>query len=419
MQWEAHANRKGKKYKALRPFRNGFGWPVVKMQQPARGPVLAARFLARDNLCEMNRLGDQGGAGQKTCPAEPRLFRFMLCFYNIAALHRQWAPLGVRLTTMKGVLLVNLGTPASPRPRDVGAYLREFLSDPRVVDVPRWFWLPLLYGLIVPLRSRRSAHAYAQIWTDEGSPLLVISRAIAAALDARLGGDFAVALAMRYGRPAVREVLAELRDRGVTDLCVLPLYPQYSHTTTGSVMDAVEAGLAELAWSPILRTVRDYHCDPGWVAAVADSIRTFGDEHGPAEQLVFSLHGIPQRYVRAGDPYADQCRASVAAIASELGLPEDGWKLTFQSRVGREPWLQPYTDKSLAGMARAGIRHVRVVCPGFAADCLETLEEIAMQNRELFLAEGGERLDYVPALNDSARHIDVLAGVVERRFAAA
>lgn len=318
---------------------------------------------------------------------------------------------------MSGVLLVNLGTPDSPSPADVGRYLREFLADPRVVDLPRWLWLPLLYGVIVPLRRHRSAAAYGRIWQAGGSPLLINSRAIAVRLGESLQGEAQVELAMRYGSPSVREGLAALQADGVRRLCVIPMYPQYSHTTTASVMDAVEEGLRTLHWQPRLSAVRDYYKHPCWAPAIAASIRRFQASHGRPERLLFSLHGIPQRYVRQGDPYAEQCQASVSAIRSELGVTAAEAPMTFQSRVGREPWLQPYTDQTLKELAESGVRHVQVVCPGFAADCLETLEEIAMLNRELFLEHGGERLDYIPALNDAAEHIAMYADLAREHLA--
>jgi len=318
---------------------------------------------------------------------------------------------------LPGVLLVNLGTPDSPSPADVGRYLREFLADPRVVDLPRWLWLPLLYGIIVPLRRHRSAAAYGRIWQAGGSPLLINSRAIAARLAGALAGEAQVELAMRYGSPSVCEGLSALQSAGIRRLCVIPMYPQYSHTTTASVLDAVEDGLRKLEWQPEMTAVRDYYRHPRWAPAIAESIRRYQGGHGRPERLLFSLHGIPQRYVRQGDPYADQCRESVSAIRSELGVSAVEAPMTFQSRVGREPWLQPYTDQTLKELAEAGVRHVQVVCPGFAADCLETLEEIAMLNRELFQEHGGERLDYIPALNDSEEQIALYADLARECFA--
>jgi ferrochelatase len=303
-----------------------------------------------------------------------------------------------------GVLLANLGTPSAPERGPVGRFLREFLSDPRVVDLPRPLWLPLLYGVIVPVRAGRSAKAYREIWWDEGSPLLVLTEKLAERLRGLIEDDTAVEIGMRYGAPSILDGLQRLRDAGVDDLTVIPLYPQFSHTTTSSIFDAVDAALARLDWRPRQRRVPDYHDHPVWTRAVADRIRDFQAEHGAPQRLLFSLHGIPQRYVRQGDPYQAQCARSVRAIAGRLGLAPEQWLLTFQSRVGREPWLQPYTDETLEELARSGVRHVQVVCPGFAVDCLETLEEIAMQNRELFEENGGETLEYIPALNDSDAH---------------
>jgi ferrochelatase len=319
---------------------------------------------------------------------------------------------------VKGVLLVNLGTPAAPEKPAVAAYLREFLSDSRVVDLPRWLWLPLLYGVIVPLRSARSAAAYRKVWTAQGSPLLVNSQRIASALAGELGPACAVRLAMRYGTPGVATALRELREAGADQLVVLPLYPQFSHTTVSSVFDAVDAGLATLDWRPALHKVSDYHDDAGWVAAVADSIRRYQSEHGRPRQLLFSMHGIPQRYVEAGDPYAAQCQASVQAIAAALGLGPADYLLTFQSRVGREPWLQPYTDVTLLELAASGSGDVQVVCPGFAADCLEALEEINLMNREAFEGAGGHGYGFIPCLNDQPAHVRALADIIRRSPAA-
>jgi ferrochelatase len=310
---------------------------------------------------------------------------------------------------MKGVLVVNLGTPEAPTPGAVGAYLREFLADPRVVQLPRWLWLPLLRGVIVPLRRKKSAGAYAKIWTDQGSPLLVGSRSIAEQLATVLGDEAQVAVAMRYGEPSVIRALDGLRASGVSELTVLPLYPQYSHTTTASVFDAVESACKVLAWNPPVNRVMDYHQHPSWVNAVADSVRTYQNRHGVAQKLLISMHGIPQRYARQGDPYPEHCQRSAAAIAATLGLQDGQWVLTYQSRFGREPWLQPYTDEVLRQLASEGVKHVQVLCPGFATDCLETLEEIAILNKSEFLAAGGQRFDYIPALNERQSHIECLA----------
>lgn len=312
-----------------------------------------------------------------------------------------------------GVLLANLGTPEAPDRRHVARFLREFLSDPRVVDLPRWLWLPLLNCVIIPLRAARSAAAYQKIWLAEGSPLLVFTQRLTAALKHALPQARAVVAGMRYGQPGIAAALQQLRSAGVERVCVLPLYPQFSGTTTASIYDAVDAALQRMDWQPEVIRINDYYRAPGWINAVAASVVEHRRQHGAAERLIFSLHGIPQRYVRQGDPYQQHCEASVRAIAAAAGLAEDEWILTYQSRVGREPWLQPYTDTTLQALAGQGIQRVQVVCPGFAVDCLETLEEIALQNAELFEASGGERLDYIPALNDSKAHAAALQQVVE------
>jgi len=316
-----------------------------------------------------------------------------------------------------GVLIANLGTPDAPERKPVARFLREFLSDPRVVDLPRLLWLPLLNLVIIPLRAGKSAAAYREIWWPEGSPLLVLTERLADRLRAMAAGRWKVAIGMRYREPAIRRGLKTLQDAGVDDVVVVPLYPQYSGTTTASIYDGVEAALRDLNWQPRLHRIEQYHDHPAWVEAVAESIRIFRSQHGKAEKLIFSLHGIPQRYVRQGDPYQQQCEESVQAVVRALGLAEDEWLLTYQSRVGREPWLQPYTDKTLEELARSGVRHVQVLCPGFAVDCLETLEEIAMQNRELFEEAGGDKLEYIPALNDSDSHARLMERLVQEALA--
>jgi ferrochelatase len=314
----------------------------------------------------------------------------------------------------KGLLVANLGTPEAPERKPVARFLREFLSDPRVVDLPRYLWLPLLNLVIIPLRAGRSAAAYREIWGPGGSPLLVLTRQLADRLAMRLSGRAEVIVGMRYGEPSIHASLQQLKSAGVTDLAVIPLYPQFSDTTTSSIYDAVDEGLLKLDWAPKQHRVEDYHDHPAWVSALAASIRSFREENGSAEKLIFSLHGIPQRFVdQKGDPYERQCQASVALIAEALGLSAGEWMLTYQSRVGREPWLQPYTDITLKELAASGVKHVQVACPGFAVDCLETLEEIAMQNREFFEQAGGEKLEYIPALNDSPAHAEALEALLQ------
>jgi len=308
------------------------------------------------------------------------------------------------------VLLVNLGTPDAPTPRAVRRYLAEFLSDPRVVQLPRWLWWPLLHGVILPLRAPRVAKKYGEIWMEGGSPLAVYTQALAGAMQQRLP-EATVVHAMRYGQPALPATFDTLRDAGIRRVLVLPLYPQYSTTTTASVADAVA-----LAGDLDTRLVHDYHRDPDWIAAIAGSIRRHWQAHGRGERLLFSFHGIPQRLVDGGDPYSTQCHATAAALAQALGLGHGEWLVTFQSRFGREQWLQPATDATLRALAGAGVGRVDVVCPGFPADCLETLEEIALQNAEIFRAAGGGGLSYIPCLNDAPAHADALAALVRREL---
>ncbi len=310
------------------------------------------------------------------------------------------------------VLLANLGTPEAPRRAAVARFLREFLSDPRVVDLPRFLWLPLLYLIIIPLRAGRSAAAYRKIWWPEGSPLLVLTQRLGEQLALKLTGKAVVDIGMRYGQPSIRQALERFQQSGASRLTVLPLYPQFSASTTSSIYDAVERALMAMEWQPEIQRIEQYHDQGAWIEAVAASIRAYRELHGKADKLIFSMHGLPQRLVENGDPYEDQCRQSIEAIVSALGLEQDEWLLTYQSRVGREPWLQPYTDISLQELAQSGVRHVQVICPGFAVDCLETLEEIALQNRDRFLAAGGKKLEYIPALNDSEQHADLLLELV-------
>ncbi len=314
-----------------------------------------------------------------------------------------------------GVLLVNLGTPDAPTAAALRPYLAEFLSDPRVIEQPRWLWWPVLHGLILRTRPRRSARAYRRIWTPEGSPLRVLSERLAAAVRAELaqrGHALEVALAMRYGHPHITDTIATLQARGVGRLLVLPLYPQYSGPSSGSVADAVAMALQSLRWPPELHLAGDYHDHPGYLDALADSVRAYWSGHGRGERLLMSFHGIPQRYVRAGDPYERQCRATAAGLRQRLGLDADTALVTFQSRVGREPWLQPYTDATVRRLGAEGIGRIDVISPGFAVDCLETLEEIAMQNRDFFRDAGGGELHYIPALNDRPAHVRALCDLI-------
>ena len=320
---------------------------------------------------------------------------------------------------MKGVLLVNLGTPAAPTPQAIRPWLREFLLDERVIDLPRLLWLPLLYGVILPLRPKMLAQQYAHIWRPDGAPLLAITREQRAALQDQFGDSGLVVEAMRYGEPSIGRAIGELQRAGVKQLVVLPLYPQYSDTTTASALDAVNAALAHLGWQPRLKVIKEYHADRGYIAALAASVREHWAMHGHSERLLMSFHGIPRRYADRGDPYEMQCVETARLLASALGLKEGHWQVAYQSRVGRAEWLTPYTDAVIEQMARAGTRNLDVICPGFSADCLETLDEIAVRYRHQFVAAGGHALRYVPALNARPAHIAALARLVKAQFEAA
>lgn len=320
-----------------------------------------------------------------------------------------------RQPAQAGVLLINLGTPDAPTPEAIRRYLKEFLSDDRVVDVEPWLWWPILNGIILRTRPGKLAARYAAIWGPEGGPLLSIGRQQAAGLAARLsqqlGREVPVVLAMRYGNPSVQAGLAALEQQGVRRVLVLPLFPQYSASTTASALDAVFDGLKLRRWLPELRTINHYHDDPGYIAALADSVRAHWQQAGQGEHLLLSFHGIPRRYFALGDPYYCECQKTGRLLAEALGLAEGRWSLSFQSRFGREEWLQPYTDEQLRQLAQRGVRSLDVIAPGFSADCLETLEEIAEEYSELFATLGGT-LRYIPALNASAPHLDALAALV-------
>lgn len=315
-----------------------------------------------------------------------------------------------------GVLLTNLGSPTTPTPRAVRAYLREFLADRRVVDLPRLRWWLIRNLFVLPFRPRRSARLYQTIWTAEGSPLTVTTRRIGDAVARRIsdgtGVQTPVQVAMRYGSPSITEGLAELSRMGCSRILVLPLYPQYSATTTASTGDAVDAALRGLTPTPELRTVVSYHDHPAYLTALQSVIRGFWEDNEPAERLLMSFHGIPQRYADAGDPYPKQCAATARAVAERLGLAPGRWHMAYQSRFGREPWLRPSLDGRLARWAARGIGGVDVICPGFAADCLETLEEVAITGRQRFEAAGGRGFRYIPALNDRWEHITALTEIV-------
>ncbi|HEX6638307.1 MAG TPA: ferrochelatase [Steroidobacteraceae bacterium] len=317
----------------------------------------------------------------------------------------------------RGVLLVNSGTPASLSTRDVRAFLAGLLGDPRVVELPRWLWLPILHGIILRVRPRASARKYAAIWTPQGSPLAVYSEALRAGLETALRPrDIPVALAMLYtGGMTVRAAADALRGRGVEEILVLPMFPQYCGATTGAVFDQVSAALCRLRHVPALQFVSDYHDDRAYIDALAASVRAQAPDVGE-RHLLLSFHGIPERYVSQGDPYRAQCERTAGLLAQALGLGAGDWTLSFQSRFGADRWLQPYTIETVAALAKGGVRKLAVMCPGFAADCLETLEEIGMENRDAFLAAGGEHYHYIPALNARTDHVAAIAGIVSRRL---
>ncbi len=320
-------------------------------------------------------------------------------------------------STRVGVLLINLGTPDAPTTPAVRRFLAEFLSDPRVIDYPRLLWLPVLYGIILRVRPPKTAHAYAQIWTSEGSPLLLRSQALAQALRDSLGSGIPVALGMTYGSPSVASALQSLRDQGVDRIVAIPLYPQFSFTTTGSARDRVDAELKRWPIKPSLAFVEHYHSDSRYLDALAASVRDHWARHG-RKHLLFSFHGIPQRYVKNGDPYFDHCNVTVRGTVERLGLSDDAWTLAFQSRVTKDKWLEPYTDKTLLEYARTGPKEISVICPAFATDNLETLEEIAIRNRDDFLQAGGKVLDYIPCLNNSPAHVEIFKDLVQRSLPA-
>lgn len=326
------------------------------------------------------------------------------------------AVLAHRASQRSGVLFVNLGTPDAPTAPAIRRYLREFLSDRRVVEIPRPVWMAILYGFILPLRPRRLVHAYQSVWTPAGSPLLAISRDQVTGLQQRLGDEIPVALGMRYGTPGIAAALDELEQRGVRRILVLPAYPQYSGTTTASVFDAVIAHLQPKRWWPELRLINSYHDEPDYIEALASSVRAHWQQHGRGEHLLMSFHSIPVRNLQLGDPYYCFSQKTARLLAERLGLNAQDWSLSFQSRLGRARWLSPYADKTIARLGAAKLATLDVICPGFAADCLETLEEVSLRYGEQFAAAGGGQLRYIPALNADDAHLDALASLARRHL---
>ncbi|MDX1455989.1 MAG: ferrochelatase [Marinobacter sp.] len=319
-----------------------------------------------------------------------------------------------------GVLITNLGTPDAPTSSALRRYLSEFLADPRVVEVPRMIWWLILHGVILRIRPARSAKAYQKVWQSEGSPLLLHTRnqcqAIQTALSNRYGSRVVVQFAMRYGNPSITSALDAFQDQGVRQLLVLPLYPQYSASTSASTFDAIAADYTRRRWLPDFRFISHYPDFPPYIEAMATHIEQHWQQHGRNQKLILSYHGIPLKYLHRGDPYFCECHKTSRLLAERLGLDENQCLTTFQSRFGREAWLQPYTDETLKTLAAEGTESVDVFCPGFSADCLETIEEIDEENRGYFMEAGGSAFSYIPALNSSPAHIDALVALIEKHL---
>ncbi len=320
-----------------------------------------------------------------------------------------------------GVIITNLGTPDAPAPKALRRYLKEFLSDPRVVEVPRLIWWFILNLVILPLRSRASAKVYKTVWTEDGSPLLDITlrqvKALQKKVDQKCGENkIVVDCAMRYGNPSIKSVLQSFTDQNIRNIIVLPLYPQYCAATNGSTFDAIAKELINYRWVPDLKFISGYHLEPSYINAMAISISNYVSKNGMPDLLLFSYHGIPRKYLDRGDPYYCFCVQTTRLIQQKLKLEDEKIKTTFQSRFGREPWLQPYTDEVLKSLPEKNIKKVAVVCPGFSADCLETLEEIQVENMEYFMEAGGESYDYIPCLNDDNDHIDMMFDLIEENL---
>jgi ferrochelatase len=321
------------------------------------------------------------------------------------------------MTQPTGILLTNIGTPTAPTPTAVSHYLKRFLADRRVVELPRWLWLPILHGLILPLRAKRSAKLYQKIWTEHGSPLAHITQRQAQGLQTIIhqhnpNANATVVLGMSYSEPSIEQAMAQLQAAKVQKIIVLPLYPQYSAATAGACFDAVSSILQKWRYIPQLHFINHYADHPLYIQALVNQITQHRNTTTDGQKLLFSFHGIPKRCVVAGDPYFDQCHHTARLVAEKLGLAVHQWQVVFQSRFGKEEWLQPYCDKALQALPTVGINVIDLICPGFSADCLETLEEIAQTNHKLFIEAGGKKLHYIPALNDSEEHLKALANIV-------
>lgn len=314
-----------------------------------------------------------------------------------------------------GILLTNTGTPEHPTPRAVRRYLKQFLSDKRVVKIPRAIWLPILYFLILPFRARQSAELYQKIWTEHGSPMRYLKQLLSQKLHTHLSAqnpDVYVEVGMNYSTPSIHDALEKLKKHGIDELIVLPLYPQYSNTTTAASLDQVNAELAAWPALPAIKFIRDYATAPAYIEALAASVNTYWKQHGRHEHLLISFHGLPKRFADAGDPYPTRCEQTANLLAEALQLKKDEWTLCYQSQFGYDKWLTPSTQQLIKTLPTQGIKQIDVICPGFSIDCLETLEEIAKRGKQDFLAAGGTSLRMIPALNDSREHVVMLSEII-------
>ena len=318
-----------------------------------------------------------------------------------------------------GILLTNLGTPDSPDPKSLRKYLNQFLMDRRVVDLPRIFWVPLLKIIILNIRPRKSAKLYRKIWTDKGSPLLSFSRKIIEKIDEKFKdkkNNFIIILGMRYGNPSIKEALQTFKKEGVSKILVFPLYPQTGSPTTSSTFDAINNFLNKELWMPNLRFISGYHDHPFYIDLLANSIEKSFSDNGKPEKLIFSFHGMPKRYLKNGDPYYCFSHKTARLVAEKLNLKTDEYDLAFQSRFGKEEWLKPYIEDIIIDYKEEGVKSLQIISPAFSVDCLETLEEINIQYRKLFLSNGGEKFHYIPCLNDTEGHIDMIKVIIENNI---
>ena len=318
-----------------------------------------------------------------------------------------------------GILLSNLGTPDKPQRKELRVYLKEFLSDPRVIETPKLIWQIILNGIILNTRPQKSAKNYQKVWTDEGSPLLVIlnkQKNLAQDLLKKENLELEFAIGMRYGNPSIEKGLEELREKHCNKIIILPMYPHYCAATTGSTFDAVSNTMQKWRWVPSLRFISTYHDHPNYIKALANSIQKHWDEHGKPDKILFSYHGIPKKYFTKGDPYHCLCSKTTRLVREEMGLSEEFVMTTFQSRFGPEEWLQPYTDKTVEKLAKDKVEHLQIIAPGFSADCLETIEELDGENREIFEEHGGKKFSYIPCLNDQPDHINLIGALIKNEL---